>query len=470
MLPFFYLVDKCPGWKVCIVDEHAMRVISSAIGMYDIMERKVMLVESLEKKRAPFPDMDAIYVLEPSAISVARLLEDYVKGNVLYGKNVFLYFLGRLPDQLFSEIKACSTLLKKLRGLSEINIDFLTKEERAFTFDMRNDFTSFYLRRNNAPAELMIADKLVTVCGTLNEYPHVRYRDSSPLATSLATVFHSKMTDFISQNPSWWYNGGPNQGQAVSQRERGTLLILDRSDDCLTPLMHEYSYQCLVHDLLTMEDDKITYVEDAPTEGGGTKKQPKDVLLDDKDTIWTELRGKHVAEVSQILSARIREIMNSSAGNVLSKKEGGNLSMSEMANALKALPEYQEVLSKLGQHLNLSLECLDIFTKRSLKDLAELEQTMATGQNDDLRTPKLADIIDAIESSLMKIRSPEDRLRLLLVATVALGGLRNQDRRRLLNCAELPSDSMKAIEALEIFGLPLVNDDEKNRPLKPFHP
>jgi syntaxin-binding protein 1 len=447
-----------------------MRVISSAIGMYDIMERKVMLVESLEKKRAPFPDMGAIYVLEPSPMSVARLLEDYAKGHVLYGKNVFLYFLGRLPDQLLDQIKGCTALLRRLKCLTEINIDFLTKEERTYTFDMRDNFTSFYLRSNNAPAELMIADKLVTVCGTLNEYPHIRYRDSSALATSLATVFHSKMSDFISQNPSWWYHGGPTQGQQVSSRERATLLLLDRSDDCLTPLMHEYSYQCLVHDLLKMEDDKITYIEDAPAEGGGTKKQPKDVLLDDKDEIWTELRGKHVAEVSQVLSARIREIMNSSAGNVLSKKEGGNLSMSEMADALKALPEFQEILSKLGQHLNLSLECLDIFTKSALKDLAELEQTMATGQNEDLRTPKLADIIDAIESSVMKIKSPDDRLRLLLIATVALGGLRNQDRRRLLNCAELPSDSMKAIDALQIFGIPLVNDDEKNRPLAPFHP
>lgn len=49
------------------------------------------------------------------------------------------------------------------------------------------------------------------------------------------------------------------------------------------------------------------------------------MLLDEKDAIWTELRGKHVAEVSQVLSGRIREIMNSSTANVLSNKEGGNL-------------------------------------------------------------------------------------------------------------------------------------------------
>jgi syntaxin-binding protein 1 len=446
-----------------------MRVISSAIGMYDIMERKVTVVESLEKKRAPFPSMDAVYVLEPTSNSVTLLLQDFMKGTPLYGKNVFLYFLGRLPDALLMDIKKCPALLKRVRCLTEINVDFLVKEERAFSLDMREHFSSFYLRKNSTPTEVMVAERLVTVCGTLNEYPHIRYKESSAAAMSLANVFHLKMGEFIAQNSEWYYHGGPSKGQQVSHGERATLLILDRSDDCLSPLMHEYTYQCIVHDLLKMEDDKITYIEDVQAEGGASKKQPKDVLLDEKDTIWTELRGKHLAEVSQILSNRIREIMNSSAGSVLSnKKDSGSLSVKDMANALKALPEYQEILSKLGQHLNLSGECLDIFTKTNIKELAELEQTMATGQNEDMKTPKLADIIDALEAMLMKIDNPTDRVRLLLIATVALGGLRNQDRRRLLNCAELGDDA-KAIDALQTFGLTLVNHDDKNRQLAPFH-
>ena len=31
---------------------------------------------------------------------------------------------------------------------------------------------------------------------------------------------------------------------------RATLLLLDRADDLLSPLMHEFTYQCLVEDLL----------------------------------------------------------------------------------------------------------------------------------------------------------------------------------------------------------------------------
>lgn len=31
---------------------------------------------------------------------------------------------------------------------------------------------------------------------------------------------------------------------------RATLLLLDRADDPLSPLIHEFTYQCLVEDLL----------------------------------------------------------------------------------------------------------------------------------------------------------------------------------------------------------------------------
>jgi len=433
-----------------------MRVISSAVGMYDIMERKVTLVESLEKKRAPFPDMGAIYILEPTAASVSKVVEDF-QNKPLYGKTVFLFFLGHLSDNLFEQIKGCKHLLKRLKGLTEINLDFLVKEERAFSFDMRDDFASIYLRQQNTPAELVIAQKLVTVCGTLNEYPHIRYKEGSAVCQSLASVFKLKMDDFVAQNPSWWYHGGPKKTQ-IAKKERGTLLLLDRGDDLLSPLMHEFTYQPMVHDLLEMEGDRITYTNDK-----GTKS---DVLLDEKDTVWTDLRGKHIAGVIETLSGRIRDIMNSSTGSTLSKKSGeGNLSLSQMASALKALPEYQEVMGKLSQHMHLSHQCMDKFTANSLLDLADVEQTLATGKDEDGKSPKLGDIIDKAENLLIKMKNIEDKLRLILVACIACNGLRAQDKRRLQGAAELDRRELRVLETLEIFGLAVLNANDKNRPV-----
>lgn len=429
--------------------------------MYDIMERKVTLVESLDKKRAPFQDMGAIYLVEPTASSVSKIIADF-SDKPLYGSAVFLYFLGRLSERLLDQIKSCRPLLKRVKALSEINVDFLAKEERTFTLDMKESFPSFYLRKAATPVELAIADKLVTVCASLNEYPHIRYRQSSAICTSLSNVFHLKMDEFVSQNSSWWYHGGPQKNQTAS-RERGTLLLLDRADDCLTPLMHDFTYQAMVHDLLTMEGDRITFQSEKADDP--TETEDKDALLDDRDSVWVELRGKHIAAVIETLSGRIREIMNSSTGNVLSKKGGnqGNMSLSQMATALKALPEYREVMSKLSQHMHLAYACMDVFRQEALMDLSQLEQTLATGKDEDGKSPKLADMVDQAERMLMRMKDPKQRLRLILIFTISQGGLRQQDRRRLMNAAELSRKDLRTLNSLEILGLSTLAASDKNK-------
>ncbi|GAX09355.1 syntaxin-binding protein 1 [Fistulifera solaris] len=429
-----------------------MRVISSAVGMYDIMERKITIVESLNKKRAPFPDMGAVYVLEPSSDSISKLLQDFDKGKVLYGNAVFLYFLGRLPDNLLDQIKGCKQLLKRLKALAEINIDFLAKEERAFSFDMRDCFGSFYLRKAANAEVRKIADRLVTVCGTLNEYPHIRYKQSSTMSSSLAQIFHRKMDDFVAQNPNWWYHGGPKKG-AGAAKERGTLLLLDRADDALTPLMHDFYYQSMVRDLLPMDGDRITFKDESVDDPN--KTEDKDVLLDEKDKLWVEIRGFHIAQVIHTLSERIREMVNSSAGSAFGGKSKGDMTLAQMAAAMKALPEYKEVMSKLTQHMHIAHECMDALKKDKLMDLANLEQTLATGTDEDGNAPKLPDLIDAAEDLIMNMKNVKDRLRLILIITISQGGLRQQDRRRLMNAAELTRKDMRTLNSLEVLGLSL---------------
>ena len=250
--------------------------------------------------------------------------------------------------------------------------------------------------------------------------------------------------------------------------ERSTLLILDRKDDCLSPLVHELTYEAMVNDLLPIDDEKITYdsvTAGTSKEGTGETTTRMDALLNDNDEVWVELKGKHIAEVIQTLSTKIRDIVNSSTGSALrgSKTSGKALSINQMAKALKALPEYREIMSKLSQHMQIAHQCMDAFNKQGLLELTELEQTLATGKTDEGRTPKLKALLGQAVEEFRKRNDSAMRLRILAIAIVSQRGLSSQsDLKKLLHEANLSDDEMAALRNLEKMGCPLVQKDGQN--------
>ncbi|KAL7550108.1 hypothetical protein ACHAWF_013347 [Thalassiosira exigua] len=484
------------SWLVLVVDPESLRVVSSSVGMYNLMEHRVSIVEDLTKKRAPFRDQAVLYLVEPNEASVKRIVEDWTptkgKKGPPYGDAVFLYFLGRLPDQLFGYIKTCKELVTRVKVLKEVNLDFLIKEASAFHFDMGKPdkdgtpsplYRELYLKSGGGgggspggPLSDRMISKLVTVCATLNEYPHVRYPAKNELCKDLAFSFQQKMNDFVGSNASWWYHGDGSHPNT----ERATLLLVDRKDDCLSPLVHEFTYEAMVRDLLDVDDDRITYESvggkegggggaeggggEGGGEGGGSSKM--DALLNDNDEVWVELRGRHIADVIQTLSSKIRDIVNSSTGSALggsAKQSGKALSVNQMAKALQALPEYREIMSKLSQHMQIAHQCMDAFNKQGLLDLSDLEQTLATGKTDEGRTPKLKELLGQVVEEFRK--RPNDgatRLRLMAVAIVSQRGLSSQgDLEKLLREANLSQREMTALRNLEKMGCPLVNPEGK---------
>lgn len=450
------------GWMVLVVDRQAMRVLSSAVGMYDIMEQRVTVVEDITKKRASFTDMGAIYLLNCNEDSVDRLVADW-SDTPLYGNSVYIYFLNRMSDKHFEKIKECRPLVKRIKALCEINCDFLAKELRAFHLDMRPAFQPLYVRNKRSKIENRIAEKLITVMATMNELPHVRYTRESPSASTLAKTFHVKMEQFARNNKEFWYNGDHTH----NDRDRAILLILDRKDDCLTPLMHDFTYQSMVNDLLPMKEDKITYRPDIDNEydddedeeeeeegdddndemlDGKVKPGSKEVLLNETDKIWVELRGKHIAAVIQTLSGRIQEMLSSDTNSFGSKDGGKAMSLTQMAAALKALPEYKEVMSKLSQHMHLAHDCMDKFGALNLLELSELEQTLATGKTEEGTSPKLDTLIESVEQMLETLKKPIDKLRLLLILIVSKNGLNDPDKDRLWDAAKITPDQQKVFD------------------------
>ena len=105
----------------------------------------LIVVETLEKKREPMPNMEAIYFITPSEESISTLIQDF-KSRSLY-KAVHVYVTEAIPEQLFQKLSK-SEVAKKMKSLVEVNISFTAYESKVRGLERINEHAFIYYYRS----------------------------------------------------------------------------------------------------------------------------------------------------------------------------------------------------------------------------------------------------------------------------------------------------------------------------------
>lgn len=439
------------------MDEIATKIISSALTMFDIMERRVTLVENLNKNRQPFPEMDVVYFLTPSTASVNHMLADFENpkkpkyGNVhcIFTESVSILFifscmfliliLFQIPAEVVSMIQSHGNFVSRVKTFKELNVDFLVSESNIFQFNITGALSKMYGSLPDPDFPVVLGRKLANVCIALNEHPSIRYQGSSRFVSEIATAVQQTILQYKKSNPNFVCFGEDKRPDR--DRERGQLLILDRGYDCLTPLMHEYTYQAMVNDLLPIEEGVLTYSTQT-NKGSSVEKQ---ALLSENDGLWVELRHSHIAKVIETIKERMNDIIQNNASAALAKRSGNSdVSITAMAAAVKELPEYQQTMSKLGQHVAIAQQCMDAFSRLNLMEISQIEQTLSTGFDEEGKEvkankmlPVVLDLLRGTSEGNVSLDN-DAKIRLLAIYLASQQGkASNEDRRQLIQASGL---------------------------------
>ncbi|KAJ3019493.1 vacuolar sorting protein VPS33/slp1 [Thoreauomyces humboldtii] len=444
-------VQPANRWKIIVVDPKSIKILNNACRMHDILEENVTLVEDITRKRQPYPGKEAIYFISPNETCIQRLIDDFpaqpppgkeAKKGETAGPRMYavghIFFTSALSDALFNKIKA-SPAIGYIKTLKEMNVDFLAYESQVFTFDQPNSALPLYspIREGSRHNEIsQIAKKIASTLATLGEYPYIRYY-ASPTSTVpaiplyVAQAVKSELDELARQDTDF--------PPASSPYKRSVLIITDRTLDMISPIVHEFTYQAMMNDLLVLKDGKYIYKPDPgdlPSAAEADALQTKNVSasLDENDPIWMLIRHWHYADAVEYIRTTFNKFLteNRAASSAMEREGGG----AEPSGGIESLKHMKETLSSLPQ-----------FQEMKGKDLA----TGETSKGRAIKfTQTMIDMVPALDSPTV---TSTDKLRLLMLYIIAQNGIEDDERRRLLGYAKLSLEESQAITNLSYWGV-----------------
>ncbi|CAD7092047.1 unnamed protein product [Hermetia illucens] len=398
--------ESGPGLKIILMDKETTSIISMAFSQSDMLQREVYLFERIDSARSNerLKHLKCIVFIRPTKMNVSLLADELRSPK--YGA-YYIYFSNIIPR---TDIKllAESDESESVREVKEVYADFLCVNPNLFSFNIPYCMQSLKW----IPEALMrSAQGLTSILLSLKIHPVIRYRAGSVVAETLA----KQVYDVISKESSLFDFRSHDNGVPPP-----LLLILDRRDDPITPLLHQWTYQAMVHELLTINNNRVDL-----SKVSGISKDLKEVVLSgDQDEFYSGNLYSNFGEIG----SRIKSMMDEYQKKAKDQRKVE--SISDMKNFVETYPQFKKMSGTVSKHVRVIGELSDQTAQRNLLNISELEQDIACRADHSAQLQRVKKLV-ADEKTAVK-----DALKLVAIYALRYERHANCDIMGLLQTIE----------------------------------
>nr|SVE75664.1 EOG090X03QA [Daphnia hispanica] len=342
--------DSGPGMKVLLMDRETIGIVSVAYAQSEILQKEVYLFEQIDKSgHGPvMKHLKCVVFLRPSQENV-QLLASELK-SPRYGV-YYIYFSG-IISKASIKVLAESDEQEVVREIQEFYADFFAVGPHLFSLNLEKPIQGMEWDPNSLQRSVQ---GVVSVLLSLKKNPIIRYHSFSSLARRLA----ENIRDTILKESSLFHF---HRGESVP-----LLLILDRRCDPITPLLNQWTYQAMVHELLSIKNNRVSLVG-VP----GAPKDMSEVLLSaEQDEFYANNMYLNFGDIGQTIKSLMDEFQAKAKSH--QKVE----SIADMKAFVENYPQFKKMSGAVTKHVTLVGELSRLVTQHNLLEVSEAEQELA---------------------------------------------------------------------------------------------
>ena len=345
--------------KILLLDRETVSIVSTAVTQSSLLNHEVYLIDRLDNaSRERMRHLRCLCLVRPSPETIQLLIDELREPK--YGEYC-LYFTN----------VAKKSSLERLAEADDHEIVKVVQEHFADYTVINPDLFSFSLtlpqRRIWAngpdtwhPDSLQrCTEGLFAVLMSLKKKPLIRYQKSSTLAKKLA----SEVRYLMSQ-----------EEQLFSFRKVDTppiLLVLDRREDPVTPLLTQWTYQAMVHHLLGIQNGRVD-LSDVPD----IRPELQEIVLSqDQDPFFKKNMFLNFGDLGGTIKDYVEQYQSKTKNNADIE------SISDMKRFMEEYPEFRKLSGNVSKHVTLISELSRRVAAESLLEVSEVEQSLACNDN-----------------------------------------------------------------------------------------
>lgn len=381
------MVKAVPGVKALVLDDETARIVGVVCSQSELFRRDVFLTERLGTKHTiPVSHLSAIVFIRPTAENV-RALQIELQSPSFGSYHIFFSNIAR---HTYIEDIANADEMHSVCQVHEHFADFYALDAHLFSFQVSPCLDAILGGIGAAmtnPNFDRTVDGIAAALLSLKRKPVVRFQESSSLCRNLAERVAVRMD----QEASLY--GFREQDRAP------LLLILDRREDPVTPLLNQWTYEAMIHELIGAENNRVS-LENAPN----VPEDLRNVVLDaSADDFFRRNRFQNFGELGINLKALVDSFHDHAQSN-------SNLSsIEDMMRFVGSYPEFRKTMSNVSKHVAISSELSRLVERHNLLQVSQLEQDIACreAESDHRR-----DVMDMLRNKQV---TPSDKLRLVML-------------------------------------------------------